>query len=289
MKILEIKNIFKCYPSFELKNVSFTIEPGKIVGFIGRNGAGKTTTLKCIYNLVKPTSGEILYDGTTIVDIEANYKQDVAMLIGEMDYYSTKTVKALTSVTKKFYKDWDDNKYHNYLKEFGIDENKQIKALSSGMKVKYGLALALSRGAKILLLDEPTSGLDPVSRDELMDIFIDLVSDKEHAILFSTHVISDLEKCADHIIYIKNGQIIVDDDVTNFESNYLRYSGDSELFAPYREKFIFYRDRLGKFEGIAKKEISLDIDENKIEKRKATMEEIMVAFERGENNEKSTL
>ena len=286
MKILEIKNIFKSYPSFELKNISFTIEPGKIIGFIGRNGAGKTTTLKCIYNLVKPTSGEVLYNGTSIVDIEANYKQDVAMLIGEMDYYSTKTVKALTSVTKRFYKNWDDNKYHNYLKEFGIDENKQIKALSSGMKVKYGLALALSRGAKILLLDEPTSGLDPVSRDELMDIFIDLVNDNEHAILFSTHVISDLEKCADKLIYIKKGEIIVNDDVANFEASYLHYAGDSELFAHDKDKFIFYRDRQGKFEGIIKIENNLEIDESKIEKRKATMEEIMVAFERGENNEK---
>ena len=286
MKILEIKNIFKSYPSFELKNISFTIEPGKIIGFIGRNGAGKTTTLKCIYNLVKPTSGEVLYNGTSIVDIEANYKQDVAMLIGEMDYYSTKTVKALTSVTKRFYKNWDDNKYHNYLKEFGIDENKQIKALSSGMKVKYGLALALSRGAKILLLDEPTSGLDPVSRDELMDIFIDLVNDNEHAILFSTHVISDLEKCADKIIYIKKGEIIVNDDVANFEASYLHYAGDSEFFAHDKDKFIFYRDRQGKFEGIIKIENNLEIDESKIEKRKATMEEIMVAFERGENNEK---
>jgi len=286
MKILEIKNIFKSYPSFELKNISFTIEPGKIIGFIGRNGAGKTTTLKCIYNLVKPTSGEVLYNSTSIVDIEANYKQDVAMLIGEMDYYSTKTVKALTSVTKRFYKNWDDNKYHNYLNEFGIDENKQIKALSSGMKVKYGLALALSRGAKILLLDEPTSGLDPVSRDELMDIFIDLVNDNEHAILFSTHVISDLEKCADKIIYIKKGEIIVNDDVANFEASYLHYAGDSELFAHDKDKFIFYRDRQGKFEGIIKIENNLEIDESKIEKRKATMEEIMVAFERGENNEK---
>ncbi len=281
MKILEIKNISKRYPSFELKDISFAIEPGKIIGFIGRNGAGKTTTLKCIYNLAKPTSGEVCYDGVPVVDIEASYKQDVAMLIGEMDYYKTKTVKALTSVTKKFYKHWDDNKYHGYLKEFGIDEDKQIKALSSGMKVKYGLALALSRGAKILLLDEPTSGLDPVSRDELMDIFIDLVSDQEHAILFSTHVISDLEKCADRIIYIKNGEIIVDDDVTHFEASYLHYAGESELFAEHKDKFLFYRDRLGKFEGVIKKEFGLDIDPKRIEKRKATMEEIMVAFERG--------
>ena len=282
MKMLEVKNISKHYPTFNLKDVSFVIEPGKIVGFIGRNGAGKTTTLKCIYNLVKPSSGEVLYDGSFIIDIEADYKQEVAMLIGEMDYYNTKTVKALTNVTKRFYKNWDEHKYQNYLKDFGIDENKQIKALSSGMKVKYGLALALSRGAKILLLDEPTSGLDPVSRDELMDIFIDLVSDKEHAILFSTHVISDLEKCADQIIYIKNGKVIVNEDVTTFESSYLHYSGDSGILFKYKDEFIFYRDRLGKFEGIIKKENELNINDIKVEKRKATMEEIMVAFERGE-------
>ena len=282
MKIVDVKNLSKHYPSFDLKDVSFKIKPGKIIGFIGRNGAGKTTTLKCIYNLCKPTSGEVLYDGVPITDIEAEYKQDVAMLIGEMDYYGSKTVKSLTNVTKRFYKNWDDNLYHAYLKDFGIDENKQIKALSSGMKVKYGLALALSRGAKTLLLDEPTSGLDPVSRDELMDIFLDLVSDKEHAILFSTHVISDLEKCADEIIYIKNGQIIVNENVTTFEASYLRYQGPSEAFVNHKDDFIYYRDRLGKFEGIIKKENEFDIDEKKIEKRKASMEEIMVAFERGE-------
>lgn len=282
MKILEVKNISKHYPSFKLQDVSFTINPGKIIGFIGRNGAGKTTTLKCIYNLAKPTSGEVLYDGKSIIDIEADYKQDVAMLIGEMNYYPSKTVKSLTNVTKIFYKSWDDKAYHDYLKDFGIDENKQIKALSSGMKVKYGLALALSRGAKILLLDEPTSGLDPVSRDELMDIFLDLVSDKEHAILFSTHVISDLEKCADEIIYIKKGGIIVNEDVTTFESSYIHYQGPSEELIKHKDVFIFYRDRLGKFEGIVKKENEFTVDEKVIEKRKASMEEIMVAFERGE-------
>ena len=203
------------------------------------------------------------------------------MLIGEMNYYGTKTVKSLTNVTKKFYKNWDEDLYHRYLETFNIDESKQIKALSTGMKVKYGLALALSRGAKILLLDEPTSGLDPVSRDELLDIFLDLVSDKEHSILFSTHVISDLEKCADDIIYIKKGEIIVNESVSTFESAYLHYEGPSEILSKDKDKFIFYRDRLGKFEGIMKKEEEIDAKEG-VEKRKASMEEIMVAFERGE-------
>ena len=168
-----------------------------------------------------------------------------------------------------------------YKTNLSIDEKKQIKALSSGMKVKYGLALALSRGAKILLLDEPTSGLDPVSRDELLDIFINLVSDKEHAILFSTHVISDLEKCADEIIYIRKGQIIASQDVTSFEGAYLHYQGESSILEPYKERFLFYRDRLGKFEGILPVEDKIELENNQVEVRKATLEEIMVAFERG--------
>lgn len=288
MKIIEVKNISKHYEKFDLKNINFKINPGKIVGFIGRNGAGKTTTLKCMYNLIKPTSGEVLYGNKNILDIEVDYKQDVAILFGESDYYQTKTVKKLTDITKMFYEHWDDNLYHQYLKDFGIDENKQIKALSSGMKVKYGLAIALSRGAKILLLDEPTSGLDPVSRDELMDIFLNLVADKEHSILFSTHVISDLEKCADEIIYIKKGQVIVDQDVTTFESDYLHYQGKSELFNGVKNQFLYYRDRLGKFEGVIHKNNKLKIDNKEIECRKASMEEIMIAFEREIQDEEIT-
>ena len=125
------------------------------------------------------------------------------------------------------------------------------------------------------------NSLDPVSRDELLDIFINLVSDKEHAILFSTHVISDLEKCADEIIYIRKGQIIASQDVTSFEGAYLHYQGESSILEPYKERFLFYRDRLGKFEGILPVEDKIELENNQVEVRKATLEEIMVAFERG--------
>lgn len=281
MNELIIKNLYKKYKSFELKDVSFAVKPGKIVGFIGRNGAGKTTTLKCIYNLVKPTSGSIIYDRNDIFSNEYKFKSDIGLLFGEVDYYPYKKIKTVTNVTKLFYPNWNDEIYKGYLKKFGIDENKEIKELSTGMRVKYGLAIALSHDAKILILDEPTSGLDPVSRDELLDIFVDLVSDNKHSILFSTHVISDLEKCADEIVYIKNGQIIVNQNVVDFESDYLFYSGTSEEFKEYKIKFIFYRDRLNKFEGVIKKSDALEIT-NFTECRNASMEEIMIALERGE-------
>ena len=184
---LIVKYLNKNYPSFSLKDVTFSLKKGTITGFVGRNGAGKTTTLKCIYNLVKRDSGSILYEDKDVLNIEKEFKENVGLVFGESTYYQTKKLKQITSITSSFYPNWNQKVYEEYLKIFNLDENKTIKELSSGMKVKFSLALALSHGAKLLLLDEPTSGLDPVSRDELLDIFEEIVSDGEHTILFSTH------------------------------------------------------------------------------------------------------
>ena len=278
MKILEINNLCKHYPSFDLKNVSFSLESGRIQGFIGRNGAGKTTTLKCIYNLVAPSSGEILYEGEPILKNEKKAKSEIGLLFGEVEYYPNKTIGAMSTVTKSFYPEWNENLYQQYIHDFGISENKKIKELSSGMKVKYGLSIALSHGAKVLLLDEPTSGLDPVSRDELLDIFQTIVEDGEHAILFSTHVISDLEKCADDITYIQKGKILVSESVANFEDDYVFYKGE-EKYLPPDNAFIHLRNHGGTFEAVGLKKDERDYPN--VEKRKASLEEIMVALERG--------
>jgi ABC-2 type transport system ATP-binding protein len=281
MELLSINNLTKTFPSFEVKNVSFSLEAGRIAGFIGRNGAGKTTTLKCIYNLMSPTSGSVLYKGKEIRDQEAFAKSEIGLLFGGIEYYPNKRISTMTKITSSFYKDWDQKLYESYLRDFGIDQNKKIKELSSGMKVKYGLALALSHGAKVLLLDEPTSGLDPVSRDELMDIFLQIVSDNQHAILFSTHVISDLEKCADDIVYIKNGQIVANETVESFEKKYVFYTGDNaSLKGMDDSRFGYIRHHGEKFELIQCVTDAVDIPNTF--KRQATLEEIMVFVERGE-------
>ena len=128
-------------------------------------------------------------------------------MLGGANYFVSKKLKTIKSVVKKFYDEWDDEAYKSYISLFKLDENKKVSELSEGMKVKFGLALAMSHNAKFLVLDEPTSGLDPVSRDELLEIFQKLIADGERSILFSTHIISDLEKCADYITYIKEGEI----------------------------------------------------------------------------------
>lgn len=142
------------------------------------------------------------------------------MVLGGIDFYPKRKVKTITDVTRRFYRNWDETKYRHYLELFGIDESKRVDQLSSGMKVKYLLALALSHNAKLLILDEPTSGLDPVSRDELVELFRAIVADGQRSILFSTHITSDLEKCASHITFIKDGAIFHSSTVAEFMAAY---------------------------------------------------------------------
>ena len=207
MNITEVRNLNKTYPSFKLKNVSFNLEEGRIIGFIGRNGAGKTTTIKSMLNLVHPDSGEIRYFGKTLADNETEIKKHIGYSTGTINWYPRKKIRDIIAVVRNCYDTWDEEAYRRYLSLFGLDEEKTAQELSEGMKVKCNLLIALSHHAELLILDEPTSGLDPFSRDELLDLFTEL---KKHgvAVFFSTHIISDLEKCADDIIYISKGEIV---------------------------------------------------------------------------------
>ena len=219
MGIVELNNVCKTYPSFRLDNVSLSLEKGKITGFIGRNGAGKTTTIKSMLNLIHTDSGEISYFDIPLIGNETEIKQRIGYSTGTVSWYPRKTVKQIIDVTRNFYPNWDDKACRKYMQMFNIDENKKPMELSEGMKVKCNLLFALSHGAEVLILDEPTSGLDPFSRDELLDLFMTL---KEHGvtILFSTHITSDLEKCADNIIYISNGKIRAECSKSDFMNDY---------------------------------------------------------------------
>ena len=208
--ILEVRGLCKRYPGFQLQDVSFTIPRGCIMGFIGRNGAGKTTTLKSILNLVHADSGEVRYFGLELHAHEQEIKQRIGYAGGAVDYYKKKQIRDIVSVTGAFYDNWDPAAYRSYMAAFDLDESKTPAQLSEGMRVKLNLTLALSHRAELLILDEPTSGLDPVSRDELLDIFT-VLRDRGVSILFSTHITSDLDKCADRITYIRHGKILASD------------------------------------------------------------------------------
>ena len=209
MEIAELRNVCKTYPAFCLRDVSFSLESGKITGFIGRNGAGKTTTIKAMLNLIHTDSGEISYFGTPLHGHETEIKQRIGYSTGTVSWYPRKSIREIIEITRCFYPAWDAEACRRYMALFGLDERKKPIELSEGMKVKFNLLLALSHRAEVLILDEPTSGLDPFSRDELLAQFTTL---KEHGvtILFSTHITSDLERCADNIVYISGGKIRAD-------------------------------------------------------------------------------
>ena len=279
MNILQVENLSKTYPTFKLDNVSFSLEKGYIMGFIGRNGAGKTTTLKSMLKFVHPESGNVSINGFDIEKDEFAVKNSIGFVSGLDGFYNSKKIKQVTDITKKFFSNWSDETYKNLLEKFNLDENKFIKNLSAGMKVKYQLAIAMSHDAKLLILDEPTSGLDPVSRDELVILFQDYVADGEHSILFSTHVISDLEKCADYITYIKKGKILDSCDVVSFKDKYLLVNGKKEdLTDELKSKVIGVHEHNFSFEGIILKS-DKDLF-TKCEITQPSMEEIMVHTER---------
>lgn len=219
MTPLKVSDLTKTYPGFLLRDISFSLQKGKITGFIGRNGAGKSTTLKSLLNFVHLDSGRISFFGLDFAGHEQEIKEKIGYVAGAFDYYGKKKLKTISAVTARFYPSWNEAAYRTYMQRFSLDENKTPEALSAGMKVKYALTLALSHGAELLILDEPTSGLDPVSREDLLEVFLDLC-DAGKTILFSTHITSDLEKCADHILYIQGGKLIADASIEAFTGSY---------------------------------------------------------------------
>ena len=281
MLALDIRNVNKKFQNFQLKDVSFQLEKGYIMGFIGANGAGKTTTIKSILNMIQIDSGEVRIFGKNIAEHEIELKQEIGYAFGGIDFYTRSKIKTLTSVIKQFYTNWNEETYYSYLRRFKLDENKKIIELSTGMKVKYSLALALSHGAKLLVLDEPTSGLDPIARDDLLDIFQELIVDGEISILFSTHITSDLEKCADFITFIENGQIISSSEKDEFIASYRLLNGSKIQLDQVKEKLISYKVNSFGFTGlIHTKDFEPSSD---IQAITPSLEEIMIYFAKKED------
>ncbi|WP_135554391.1 ABC transporter ATP-binding protein [Paenibacillus cymbidii] len=280
MLALDIRNITKRYPDFQLRDVSFQLEKGYIMGFIGANGAGKTTTIKSIMNMIHTDGGEVYILGKNMAEHELELKQEIGCAFGGIDFYTRSRIKTLTDTIKKFFTRWDDAAYQSYLSRFKLNENKKIAELSMGMKVKYSLALALSHGAKLLILDEPTSGLDPVARDDLLDLFQELVTDGEISILFSTHITSDLEKCADFITFIADGQVVKSAEKEEFKESFLLLNGNETQLGLVKERMIAYKVNSFGFTGLIR---SADYHSSSgIKAVTPSLEDIMIYFAKKE-------
>ncbi len=250
-EILTVRNLCKNYPAFELHDVSFSIRASSIMGLIGRNGAGKTTTIKSILRLVRPDGGSVEFLGQPVDNDAAALRREAGYVSGDLCYYPRKRLSQLTAVTRSFYSAWDSARYEALLRRFSLDDSKRVCELSAGMKVKYQLACALSHGAKLLILDEPTSGLDPVSRDDLLDLLRSLCEQDGVSILFSTHITSDLDACADDVTYLQNGTVAQSVSLAGFTAPWKKLTGPETALAPaLRGALRGLRVHRGEFEAL---------------------------------------
>ena len=208
MNAIEVNHMYKKIGDFQLQDLSFNVEQGTVMGFIGQNGAGKTTTIKCILNLLKITTGSISIFGKNHAEHELDIKENIGVVFDELHVPDSLNAIDLDKFYGNVYTRWDRSYFFGLLERLDVSKYTKVKDLSRGMKMKLSLALALSHHPKLLILDEPTSGLDPIIRDEVLDILLGFMEDESHSILFSSHITTDLEKIADTITFIHKGEIV---------------------------------------------------------------------------------
>ena len=203
MDALMLKNVSKAYENFQLKDISFTLPEGTIMGVIGENGAGKSTLINCIMDLVKRDSGEITVLGQQMDKDNLALREEIGIVFDISDFYDSFSIEQTEKILQ------DRETFQRYKRQFALPDKKRIKEFSRGMKMKTAIAIALSHKPRLLILDEATSGLDPVMRDEILDVFMEFVQDEHHSILISSHISTDLEKVADYITFLHNGELVL--------------------------------------------------------------------------------
>ena len=211
MNAIELNHVAKRYGGFALEDVNLTLPRGCVLGLIGENGAGKSTLIRMMLGACKPDGGEVRVLGETAgrTAAFAKTRQDIGVVLDEACLPDELTAQQIGSVMRGVYVNWDDAAFAQYCARFDLPEKKKIKEYSRGMKMKLAIAAALSHKAKLLVLDEATGGLDPVVRDEILDLFNDFTREEEHAILLSSHIVTDLEKICDYVVFLHKGRILL--------------------------------------------------------------------------------
>lgn len=276
--MLEIKNLSKKYKDgFEIKDISFKLDKGYIMGFIGPNGSGKTTTIKLIMNLLKKDSGSIKVFGLDHIQHEKEIKDRIGFVYDESHFYEDMTMRQMRSIVEPFYSKWDNDTFNNYMKKFDLNPDLRIKKLSKGMKMKYSLALALSHNAELIIMDEPTSGLDPIFRREILDILYSIIQDENVSIFFSTHITTDLEKIADYVTYINDGSLVFSLSKDEVMEKYHIIKGDPDVLSQnLRNNLLGIRETKVAFEGLIDDINSIkELPKESIIIEKASLEDIM--------------
>lgn len=276
MNLLEVKGATKKYKEFTLNNISFALPKGYIMGYVGQNGAGKTTTIRLITHICNANAGEIHIDGMSYEENPIRYKEMIGF-VGDESYFPLEfSAREVRTILKDFYPSFRPNEFDELLQKWNIPKEQKIGEYSKGMKVKLMFATVFARDSKLLILDEATSGLDPVVRKEILDLLQEYVADGEKSILFSTHILDELEQIADYITFIDHGSLIISESKDDLMESYIIVKGESNgLTSTLRRKLIGMTEGAFGFEALIKAEdVTAFSREYVIEK--PTMNQLMI-------------
>ncbi|MCL2287364.1 MAG: ABC transporter ATP-binding protein [Firmicutes bacterium] len=283
--ILEIKHINKAYPKseFALRDISFTVPHGTIMGIVGENGSGKTTTLSIILGLLRQDSGTVnIFDRPYNMD-DIDMKAKIGVVFDSNYFPEAFTPRDIAKIFGKIYKRWDNAFFFDLLKKYEIGEKQKVKKLSHGTKMMLSIITALSQRPELLILDEPTGGVDPVRREEVLDLFLDFISDGRKSIVFSSHITSDLEKIADYVTIIHKGKLLdtAEKDVFLYQYGIIRCNEETfgELCRKYSREMLRYVKRDYQYRILVKDQSRFP--EGDFVMENPTLDEIIYLFTRG--------
>lgn len=278
MELLEVRNLSKEYKTFLLDNISFTLARGYIMGYVGQNGAGKSTTLNLITNICKSSSGEIYVDGITCEEDESRYKESIGYIGDEFYFPDNFRIRDIRSVLRDFHKTFRTEKFDELTKRWKLDGKMAVKDFSRGMKVKLMFASVLARDTKLLVLDEATNGLDPVVRVEVLKLLQEYIADGERSVIFSTHILSDLEQIADYIYFIHEGKTVLYDAKDELLESHLLVKGERRAIYPELQRaLIGIMDNAYGFEAILPSDRA-DLLTNEFHFEKPTIDQIVIHY-----------
>ena len=279
MNNVSVRHLTKKYKDFMLEDVSFDVPAGCVVGFIGENGAGKSTTIKSILGLVNPDGGKIQVFGKDAAALSKKEKNAIGAVLGENCLPENLTLRDVSAVMRLIFAGWNEQSFFAYAEKFALPEDKKIRNFSRGMQQKAALAVALSHGAELLVLDEPTSGLDPVARDEILGFLYDFMQEERRSVLISSHIVTDLEKLCDYIVFIHGGKIVFAEEKDALRERYGIFRGSAEQVAALGKDAVaaYIRGDFG---------MSALVDRQKagagVALDRAGLEDIMLYYARGE-------
>ena len=279
--LLEIKNISKSFGNkVVLKDISFNVPAGSIVGFIGDNGAGKSTTFKTVLGLISKDGGTVKIFGEENINKHAKIKEEIGVVFDAMNLPANLTIKQLNKVFKNLFDAWDQDNFYRLVNTFSLPINEKVKKFSRGMSMKLSVSVALSHHAKLLILDEATGGLDPSSREDLLNELTNFVSKSNGGILMSSHILSDIEKIASHVVIIKDGEILLNEEKEKLLESYTVVDFDEEQLSLLNKDIVVAKRNYGSYYSV------LVSDKQKlpngIAAKTISMEEISVILTRSE-------